>query len=61
MKRRYKLTDQEIMLNLRESIKKLTKSYEDICRYADQLEVKYMQLETKCKLQEDILKHNGLI
>ena len=55
------MTDQEIVLNLRESIRKLTQSYEDICRYADQLEVKYMQLETKCKLHENILKERGFM
>lgn len=55
------MTDQEIILNLRESKRKVIESYEDICNYVDRLEVKYMQLETKCKLQEDILKEHGLL
>jgi len=55
------LTDQEIIIKLRESIRKLTESHEDICNYADALEVKYHQLETKYKLAQDILKDHKLL
>ena len=55
------MTDQEIILSLRESKRKLTESHDDICAYADALEVKCLQYETKCKLYEDILKEHGLL